>query len=167
MAKYNADETGVTEQQKMFADFYLLTMNVKQSAIKAGYSEKSAASQGSDLLNNPKVIAYMEKRRKSPEQLLGINFFTQVQDIHRIAQKAEAKEAVKQYNPKTKEFEEVKDKDGNTVYQFDSHGAVKARELMNKMLGYDSAVKLANKDGGDLFENLKEIKVKIEDGTAD
>lgn len=96
-----------------------------------------------------------------------MNFFTQAQALARVAQKAEAKEAVTRYNPATKEIEEVKDKEGRTVYQFDSNGAVKALEQLNKMLGYNEPTRLANKDGGDLFENLKEVKIKIEDGSKE
>ena len=52
----------LTEKQKRFADEYVRTANATQSAIYAGYKEKSAESQGSTLLRNPKVKTYIDKR---------------------------------------------------------------------------------------------------------
>lgn len=43
------------ERQELFVKHYLATLNATEAAIKAGYSEKTAASQGSRLLNNVKV----------------------------------------------------------------------------------------------------------------
>ena len=49
-------------KQQAFADEYIITGNAKQSAIKAGYSEKTAEQQGSRLLSNVKVQEYIQKR---------------------------------------------------------------------------------------------------------
>ena len=48
--------------QKAFADYYLETSNATESAKKAGYSEKTAYSQGQRLLKNVEVKAYIEER---------------------------------------------------------------------------------------------------------
>ena len=45
----------LTPQQRLFVHEYLLDRNATQAAIRAGYSPKTAASQGSDLLKVPKV----------------------------------------------------------------------------------------------------------------
>lgn len=54
----------LTEQQKLFAEYYHETGNATQSAIKAGYSASSASSQGSRLLNNVKIKKYLEHLRQ-------------------------------------------------------------------------------------------------------
>ncbi|MDR2059485.1 MAG: terminase small subunit [Lactococcus lactis] len=58
------------EQQKLFVDEYLKLRkkNATQAAINAGYSEKSASSQSSQLLKNPKVLDYLKEREKLLEQ---------------------------------------------------------------------------------------------------
>lgn len=57
------------DQQKVFVDEYLkLRKNATQAAIIAGYSEKSASSQSSQLLKNPKVLDYLKAREKLLEQ---------------------------------------------------------------------------------------------------
>lgn len=64
-----ADANTLTEKERIFADEYIKTTNATQSAIKAGYAEKSASSKGSQLLRKVKVRQYiddvMEKRSKN------------------------------------------------------------------------------------------------------
>lgn len=64
-----ADANTLTERERIFADEYIKTTNATQSAIKAGYAEKSASSKGSQLLRKVKVRKYiddvMEKRSKN------------------------------------------------------------------------------------------------------
>jgi len=45
----------LNEKQKRFVKEYLVDMNATQAAIRAGYSEKTAGSQGFDLLKNPEI----------------------------------------------------------------------------------------------------------------
>lgn len=48
-------------KQQLFVDHYLTSLNAKQAAIKAGYSERSAEVQGSVLLSNPKVKSKIDE----------------------------------------------------------------------------------------------------------
>lgn len=57
----------LTVKQKRFADEYILTGNARQSAIKAGYSEKTASETGYENLNKPHILAYIESRLKQHE----------------------------------------------------------------------------------------------------
>lgn len=56
-----ADANTLTEKERIFADEYIKTTNATQSAIKAGYSEKSASSKGSQLLRKVKVRQYIDE----------------------------------------------------------------------------------------------------------
>jgi phage terminase small subunit len=47
-------------KQQLFADYYIETLNATQSAIKAGYSEKTAYSQGQRLLKHVEIKDYIE-----------------------------------------------------------------------------------------------------------
>ena len=49
----------LNQKQIRFVQEYMKTNNVRQSAIKAGYSPKTASVQGSRLLSNVKVSAYI------------------------------------------------------------------------------------------------------------
>jgi len=52
----------LTRKQQRFADEYLLDANATQAAIRAGYSEKTAYSQGQRLLKNVEVKKYIEEQ---------------------------------------------------------------------------------------------------------
>ena len=50
----------MTSKQKRFADEYLIDCNATQAAIRAGYSEKTANEQGTRLLANVSIRAYID-----------------------------------------------------------------------------------------------------------
>ena len=58
----------LTEKQKIFADEYLIDLNATQAAIRAGYSEKTAYSQGQAILKKHEVKSYIEKRLAEKEK---------------------------------------------------------------------------------------------------
>lgn len=68
---------GLTTKQRLFVEAYLADPNATQAAVKAGYSKKTAKSQGARLLTNVD-IAYALKERvegaivKADEVLNGI-----------------------------------------------------------------------------------------------
>ena len=49
----------LNQRQIRFVQNYMKTNNITHSAIDAGYSPKTAHVQGSNLLKNPKVLAYI------------------------------------------------------------------------------------------------------------
>lgn len=51
-------------RQEKFVHEYIKTLNVTQSAIKAGYSPQSAHVQGSRLLKNEKVSRYIKEQKE-------------------------------------------------------------------------------------------------------
>ncbi len=57
----------LTSKQKRFIDEYLIDLNATQAAIRAGYSEKTAAEQGARLLINVKVQKEIQKRMRDRE----------------------------------------------------------------------------------------------------
>lgn len=60
---------GLTDQMQRFCLEYLKTGNGTQSAIKAGYSEKSASQIASGLLKNQRVQAFLELQKESLEAI--------------------------------------------------------------------------------------------------
>lgn len=64
MGGWTKDEQGLTEKQRRFADEYLIDLNATQAALRAGYSENGAGVQGSELLKNPYVSAYLTEKKE-------------------------------------------------------------------------------------------------------
>ncbi len=52
----------MTPKQRKFADEYIQSGNATRSAIKAGYSKKTAYSVGSENLTKPDIKNYINKR---------------------------------------------------------------------------------------------------------
>lgn len=70
-------------KQQKFVDEYALTGNATQSAINAGYSEKSADTTGSRMLRNDKVSAYLEALRK---EMMTESILTGEEVLHHLSQ---------------------------------------------------------------------------------
>ena len=60
-----ADASTLTEKERIFADEYIKTTNATQSAIKAGYAEKSASSKVRKVKVRKYIDDVMEKRSKN------------------------------------------------------------------------------------------------------
>lgn len=58
----------LNDRQKRFADEYLIDLNATQAAIRAGYAERTAYSQGQRLLKNVEVQVYIEERMHSHQK---------------------------------------------------------------------------------------------------
>jgi phage terminase small subunit len=71
-SKQVKDMSDLTAKQKAFCDEYCIDRNGKQSAIRVGYSEKTAEQQASRLLSNVKVQAYINKRLESLSERTGL-----------------------------------------------------------------------------------------------
>lgn len=52
----------LNQKQRIFCEEYIKTTNATQSAIAAGYSEKTAYSQGGRMLKDVEVTAYIQSR---------------------------------------------------------------------------------------------------------
>lgn len=75
----------LNEKQKRFADEFLIDLNATQAAIRSGYAKASAHSQASDLLKNPKVVAYLATKRERLQAKLEITQDRVLQELARIA----------------------------------------------------------------------------------
>ena len=51
----------LNDKQRLFCVEYLKDLNATQAAIRAGYSEKTAGSQGFDLLKKPEIASYISE----------------------------------------------------------------------------------------------------------
>lgn len=76
----------LTDQRKLFVDEHikLKCKNATQAAINAGYSPKSACSQASQILNDPKVAEYFEDRKNELKRDLQQQFFFEALDALKV-----------------------------------------------------------------------------------
>lgn len=83
--KKNGKNGGITPRKSKFIDFYIQTSNGRQSAIKAGYSEKGAEVAASRLLTNVNIIAEIERRKEVLAKNAGITAQDVINELAKIA----------------------------------------------------------------------------------
>jgi len=74
-----------THQQEKFVEEYLVDLNGKQAAIRAGYSPKSAKVTASRLLTNANVIEAIQKERDRDSRKTGITRQKVLKELGRLA----------------------------------------------------------------------------------
>ncbi len=78
-------EVNLTSKQLIFAQEYLAHGNSTRAAVSAGYSEKTAGSQGSRLLKNVNVKSYIDKKTMDRVKELDISADKILQEIANTA----------------------------------------------------------------------------------
>lgn len=76
----------LTEQRKMFIEEYLKLRckNATQAAINAGYSEKSASAQASQILKDSEVAAYLDQRKSEISKELQQEFIYDALEARKV-----------------------------------------------------------------------------------
>ena len=66
-------KNGLTKMQKEFADEYMKTGNATESAIKAGYSKRTAYAIGNEALKKSKIKEYINQKQEKIEEKITMN----------------------------------------------------------------------------------------------
>ena len=61
MSNNTLDSVALTDKQQIFVNEYLIDLNATKAAVRAGYSEKTAYSIGSENLRKPEIQKAIEK----------------------------------------------------------------------------------------------------------
>lgn len=85
----------LTAKQARFVNEYIRTLNVTQSAVKAGYSSNSAHVTGSRLLRNEKVKDYIQSKK---DEIIDDTILTAKETLYLLTKSAVGDET------ETKEF---------------------------------------------------------------
>lgn len=75
----------MTEQVQRFCDKYFETLNGTQSAIYAGFSEKTARVQASQMLDTDDVQGYLQRLREILAEKTGISQQKVLNEVARLA----------------------------------------------------------------------------------
>lgn len=84
-------------KQQAFAEAYLATSHVTNSALAAGYSVKTAAVQGSKLLKHGKIQKFIKDAQSKGRELAEINSEFIIRGIARETENEDAKVRLKAY----------------------------------------------------------------------
>jgi phage terminase small subunit len=121
--------TKLTENQMLFCQEYLVDRNGTQAAIRAGYSEKTAYSQGHRLLNNAEVLSRVRELQREQNERLCVDADWVSLRLIEIVERCMQARPVLAWDREEKRYVETGE------YQFDSRGANRALELLGKRHG--------------------------------
>ncbi len=114
----------LTARQSAFKEEFLVDLNGKQAAIRAGYSKRSAEVTASRLLRNAKVVAALQEAMAERAKRVKVK---QEWVLEKLVENVE----------RAMQVTEVLDRDGEPTGEFVYQGAVanKALELIGRHLG--------------------------------
>jgi phage terminase small subunit len=75
----------LTEKQKRFCEEYLIDSNATQSAVRAGYSPKTAYRIGAELLQKTSVAEYIKKLREEQSKRTKITADEVLNELKNVA----------------------------------------------------------------------------------
>lgn len=75
----------LTDKQQRFCEEYLVDLNATQAAIRAGYKQKTAYSQGQRLLKNVEIQQHMAELMNKRSERTGINADFVVEELYKVA----------------------------------------------------------------------------------
>lgn len=138
----------LTPKQKLFCKYYLISLNATESAIKAGYSKKTADVMGARLLVNVKVKKELEEMMNKRAEKLEISADKVIEEIAKLAfanttdilditdTSVKIKDLAELDTSCIASAEEVFDKDGNRLgVKVRLHDKTKNLELLCRHLG--------------------------------
>lgn len=164
--------------QKRFAQEYVLDWNATQAAIRAGYAKKTAAQQGSRLLSNVKIQAFIKKCQADTARIAGVSHLMIVLELKKIAFSNIADiyedwETWKGFDKLTEAqraaISEINWTHNETKYgssevkKLKMHDKVRALENLSKQLGFDAPMKIDHTTGGEqISDTIVMISPKVE-----
>ena len=122
----------MTPKQRLFVKEYLVDLNATQAAIRAGYSEKTAAAIGAENLTKPEIAAAIQQMMDDRSQRTEITADYVLQSIVSTIERCKQVEPV--FNRRG-EHATTETPDGEAkAYTFNAMGVLKGAELLGKHL---------------------------------
>lgn len=115
-------------KQERFCQEYVVDLNGTQAAIRAGYSQKTANEQSSQLLAKLNIKERIEELQKAIADSLEVDAKWITERLKQVAERCMTAEPVM--------VRDGKDMVASGEYKFDASGANKALELLGKRIGY-------------------------------
>lgn len=143
----------LSDRQKSFIEEYLIDFNATQAALRAGYAEKGVSATASQLLANPKVNEYYQKRLAERKEQVQYDQAFIIQDCLELLQADFTKNGNGRHNKFIQDITVIKKEDGSTVTKLKFRSKDKAANLLAKAIGMDRK---------DLNINIKTIETEIE-----
>ena len=119
----------LNDKTEAFCHEYLVDYNASKAAERAGYSAKTAGSQGNRLLKNVEVLSRVRELQAEKTKRLAVSQDWVVHHLVDMVDKCMEPVEVLEWDYEAREMRRT------GTYTFDSKGAAKALEMLGKHLG--------------------------------
>lgn len=136
----------LSEKQRRFVREWMVDLCGTRAAVRAGYSEKSAANTASRLMKDPAVQAYRNELLKAKFDELGITRHSLAVEVYEMMQKCKGGTPHLVWNSDTRTYEP----DG--TWEQNEKGLYKGAELLSRLL--DKLDGAAEDEGADDYEKM-------------
>lgn len=117
-----------------------MDLNATQAAIRAGYSARSAKSQGHRLLTDDDILARVKELKDKRADELDLDAYWVLKRLKEVSDRSMQAEPVMEYDHAAGEMVPTGE------YEFDSQGANRSTELIGKHIGmFDPKLDLQKK----------------------
>ena len=133
------------ERQIRFVEEYIKDLNATQAAIRAGYSKKTARSQGARLLTNVDILEAIQEAKNERSERTKIDQDYVLTNIQKVIERCMQIAPV--------ESGMIEDAEGQLAqaFVFKEQGALKGLELLGKHLGmFKDKIEHTGPNGGDI-----------------
>ena len=117
------------ERQIRFVEEYIKDLNATQAAIRAGYSKKTARSQGARLLTNVDILEAIQEAKEERSERTKIDQDYVLTNIQKVIERCMQIQQVDNCLIQTEDGELAQ------AFMFKEQGALKGLELLGKHLG--------------------------------
>lgn len=137
-------------RQERFCREYIIDYNATKAAIRAGYSEKTAYSMGSENLKKPEILSFVRELQAQQAERLCVTKQWVIVQLVQVYKRCMQQEEVLVWNS------ELKMKVPSGEFVFDSKGALNALEMLGKHLSFfdSKAAQNEKQDISKLYEAL-------------
>lgn len=142
----------LTPKQQRFVEEYLIDLNATQSAIRAGYSEKTAYSVGHENLKKPDIAKAIQEARNKRTERTEITQDYVLTNIQKVIERCMQVQQVDNCLTQTEDGELAQ------AFMFKEQGALKGLELLGKHLGmFKDKIEHSGPNGGPIDLNLRVV----------
>lgn len=125
----------ISFKHELFCREFIVDLNGKEAAIRAGYTANSAKVTACRMLTKAnlrmRIVELMDERSK--RTMIDADFV--VRNLIEINARCQQQVPVMVFDPVGKTMGPKQDVEGNNVWEFDSNGANRALELLGRHLG--------------------------------
>ena len=135
----------LNDRERLFVHEYLVDLNGTKAATRAGYSEKTAASQASRLLRKAAVKAYRDALLQEKFDAIGVTRHSIALEIWKLYERCTQQRPVEIWDSTKRKYVFA------GLWQFDVKGALKALDMLRQLL---PEMKEDADGGGESYEDM-------------